>query len=110
MRERPATESRSPAASLIGGDGSAAIVARLVPLSRREREGALLIAAGLPNRQIAARLEIRERTVEDHVSRLLKKLKVTSRAQVMLWAITTGLVGLPGSAPVNASPGDGTPQ
>ena len=79
----------------------------MVPLSRREREVALLIAEGLPNRQIAARLDIRERTVEDHVSRLLKKLKVTSRAQVMLWAITTGLAGLPASAPADRPPGDG---
>jgi DNA-binding NarL/FixJ family response regulator len=71
------------------------MVVPAVTLSRREREVALLIAAGLPNRQIAARLEIRERTVEDHVSRLLKKLQFVSRAQVMLWAITTGLVGLP---------------
>jgi DNA-binding NarL/FixJ family response regulator len=81
----------------------------MVPLSRREREVALLIAEGLPNRQIAARLEIRERTVEGHVGRLLKKLKVASRAQVMLWAITTGLIDLPVSAPVDRPPGDGVP-
>jgi DNA-binding NarL/FixJ family response regulator len=100
MSERPAAESRSAAPSSIGGDGSAAIVAGRVPLSRREREVALLIAA---------RLEIRERTVEGHVSRLLKKLKVASRAHVMLWAITTGLVGLPAGGPADRPAGDGVP-
>lgn len=73
-------------------------------LSRREREVALLIAEGLPNRQIAARLAIKERTVEDHVSRLLKKLKLASRAQVMLWAIMSGLVGGPGATPAGEVP------
>lgn len=64
-------------------------------LSRREREVALLIAQGLPNRQIGALLAIKERTVEDHVSRLLRKLHLTNRAQVILWAIASGLVAAP---------------
>lgn len=64
-------------------------------LSRREREVALLIAQGLPNRQIGVALAIKERTVEDHVSRLLRKLRLANRAQVILWAIATGLVATP---------------
>lgn len=64
-------------------------------LSRREREVALLIAQGLPNRQIGAALAIKERTVEDHVSRLLRKLRLANRAQVILWAIASGLVAAP---------------
>ena len=66
-----------------------------VQLSRREREVALLIAQGLPNRQIGAALAIKERTVEDHVSRLLRKLRLANRAQVILWAIASGLVTAP---------------
>lgn len=66
-----------------------------VQLSRREREVALLIAQGLPNRQIGAALAIKERTVEDHVSRLLRKLRLANRAQVILWAIASGLVAAP---------------
>lgn len=66
-------------------------------LSRREREVALLIAQGLPNRQIGVALAIKERTVEDHVSRLLRKLHLANRAQVILWAIATGLVATPGT-------------
>lgn len=72
-----------------------------VRLSRREREVALLIAQGLANRQIGMVLAIKERTVEDHVGRLLRKLHLTNRAQVILWTIATGLV----VAPSPTSPG-----
>jgi predicted ATPase/DNA-binding NarL/FixJ family response regulator len=54
---------------------------RSLPLTLRERQIAELIAHGLTNRQIAARLVIAERTVDTHVSRILAKLGCTSRAQ-----------------------------
>ena len=53
-----------------------------LPLTRREREIAELIAPGLTNRQIAARLFVSERTVDTHVGRVLAKLGCASRAQV----------------------------
>jgi predicted ATPase/DNA-binding CsgD family transcriptional regulator len=53
-----------------------------LPLTRREREIAELIARGLTNRQIAARLFVSERTVDTHVGRVLAKLGCASRAQV----------------------------
>jgi predicted ATPase/DNA-binding CsgD family transcriptional regulator len=55
---------------------------RRLPLTRREREVAGLIAEGLTNRQIGARLFIAERTVDTHVGRILDKLGCVSRAQV----------------------------
>jgi predicted ATPase/DNA-binding CsgD family transcriptional regulator len=55
---------------------------RELPLTRREREVAELIASGLTNRQIGARLFIAERTVDTHVGRILDKLGCVSRAQV----------------------------
>ena len=67
---RPCSAARQPAAG--GG----------LPLTRREREVAELIAQGLTNRQIGARLFIAERTVDTHVSRILAKLGCSSRAQV----------------------------
>ncbi|MEO6412898.1 MAG: LuxR C-terminal-related transcriptional regulator [Pedococcus sp.] len=51
-------------------------------LTRREQEIAVLIAQGLSNREIAARLVISSRTAETHVGNILNKLGLTSRAQV----------------------------
>ncbi len=54
-------------------------------LTRREREIAELLAEGLSNKEIAARLVISRRTVETHVDHVLSKLGMTSRAQVASW-------------------------
>jgi predicted ATPase/DNA-binding SARP family transcriptional activator/DNA-binding CsgD family transcriptional regulator len=56
------------------------------PLTRREREVAALVARGLTNRQIAQELHLSERTVENHVSKILRKLRLASRARVATWA------------------------
>ncbi len=55
------------------------------PLSKREIEVARLIAEGLGNREIAARLFISERTVTTHVGNILNKLGFDSRVQVASW-------------------------
>ncbi|ONI92624.1 LuxR family transcriptional regulator [Saccharothrix sp. ALI-22-I] len=55
------------------------------PLTRRERDVALLIAEGLSNKDIAARLLIGQRTVESHAEHILSKLGVTSRSHVAVW-------------------------
>jgi len=51
-------------------------------LTRREGQVAELIAEGLSNKEIAARLLIRQRTAESHVEHILRKLGVNSRAQI----------------------------
>jgi len=51
-------------------------------LTRREREVASLLAQGLTNRQISKELFLSERTVDHHVSSILKKLNLSSREQV----------------------------
>jgi DNA-binding CsgD family transcriptional regulator len=56
---------------------------RLAPLSPREREVAIEVAAGRTNAQIAHRLHLSERTVEKHVSNVLRKLGLATRAQVV---------------------------
>lgn len=59
--------------------------ANWAPLTRREREIAVLIAAGHTNRKIAHLLVIAKRTVDAHVERILAKLDFGSRAQVAAW-------------------------
>lgn len=54
-------------------------------LTRRELEIAELLAEGLSNKDIAARLVISQRTAETHVDRILGKLGFTSRVQVASW-------------------------
>jgi predicted ATPase/DNA-binding CsgD family transcriptional regulator len=54
-------------------------------LTPREREVAALIAEGLSNREIAARLVLSTRTAESHVENILRKLGFTSRTQVAGW-------------------------
>jgi len=49
---------------------------------------AALIAEGLSNREIAARLVVAQRTAEGHVENILSKLSFTSRAQVAGWLAT----------------------
>jgi DNA-binding NarL/FixJ family response regulator len=61
-------------------------------LTSRELEVLRLVAAGEPNKQIAAELAISERTARTHVSRILRKLRLSSRTQAALWAVREGLV------------------
>jgi DNA-binding CsgD family transcriptional regulator len=62
------------------------------PLSAREREVAALIAQGKTNGEIAAALVVGKRTVETHVGNILGKLGLSSRAQIVAWAIANGLL------------------
>ncbi|WP_435244065.1 ATP-binding protein [Streptomyces sioyaensis] len=55
------------------------------PLTPREWQIAELVAEGLPNKDIAARLVISRRTAETHVDHILTKLEFTSRTQVAVW-------------------------
>jgi len=56
------------------------------PLTTREREVAVLVATGLTNRQIAARLVISDRTVQGHIASILTRLSFDTRSQIAAWA------------------------
>jgi non-specific serine/threonine protein kinase len=61
------------------------------PLTRREREVAALVGRGLSNREIAERLVLSVRTTEAHMTHVLGKLGLRSRAQLAVWAVEHGL-------------------
>lgn len=58
------------------------------PLTKREMEIVALVALGLTNREIAERLVISAKTVEHHVSRILGKLNLRSRAEVAAFSVS----------------------
>ena len=66
--------------------------AERIVLSVREREILELLARGMRNREIAASLEIAEKTVKNHVSAILKALQVDTRTEAALKAVRTRLV------------------
>ncbi len=64
------------------------------PLTEREREVLQLLAQGLPNKAIAARLGIRERTAKFHVSTIMAKLGAANRLEAVRLAVQQGLAEL----------------
>jgi DNA-binding NarL/FixJ family response regulator len=57
------------------------------PLTEREQGIVALIARGFTNRRIAAELTLSSRTVDNHVSRILSKLQMASRSQIVAYAM-----------------------
>jgi DNA-binding CsgD family transcriptional regulator len=65
------------------------------PLSAREQEVAALVAEGLSNKEVAARLYVSPATVATHLKRIYKRLGVHSRAGLTRWVVESPPEGLP---------------
>ncbi|MGL5835487.1 MAG: helix-turn-helix domain-containing protein [Waterburya sp.] len=63
-------------------------------LSARELEIVELVVTGLSNHKISQRLEISKRTVDNHISNILKKTGATNRVELVRWSLQWGKVCL----------------
>jgi DNA-binding NarL/FixJ family response regulator len=62
------------------------------PLSDRELQILELVAGGLTNQEIAEKLEISKRTVDNHISNILTKTSTGNRVALVRWALQWGKV------------------
>ena len=65
-----------------------------VSLSERELQIIDLVAGGLTNQEIAEKLEISKRTVDNHISNILTKTETENRVSLVRWALQWGKVCL----------------
>ena len=79
-------------ARLIAAEADAARRAEQDPLSDREREVLRLLAYGHTNQEIAKQLFISVRTAETHRAHIMQKLRLTTRAELVRYAIAQGLL------------------
>jgi two-component system, NarL family, response regulator NreC len=79
-------------AKLIAAEAEERRRAEADPLSGREREVLRLLALGHTNQEIASMLYISVRTAETHRAHIMQKLRLSSRAQLVRYALDSGLI------------------
>jgi DNA-binding NarL/FixJ family response regulator len=79
----------------VAAPGASERPAPLHAFTPREKEILEGIAFGLKNREIAALMGVTVETVKSHVNHLFSKMKVTDRAQAVVWATRHGIEGKP---------------
>jgi DNA-binding NarL/FixJ family response regulator len=76
-------------ARLVVDDG----VPALWPLSERERDVLHLLALGFTNQEIGKKLFVSVRTVDTHRAHIMRKLKLETRSELVLFSLSHGLIG-----------------
>jgi len=79
-------------ARMVAAEAQERAAAESDPLSEREREVLRLLALGHTNQEIAEQLYISVRTAESHRSHIMQKLRLTTRAELVRYALTHGLL------------------
>ena len=85
-----------PSPSWLAGDREGAKPSGLALLTEREKEVVRLLALGHTNQEVAELLYISVKTVESHRTRIMEKLGLSRRAELVRFALENGLVSLPG--------------
>lgn len=98
MRRRPSHLSTLPPAATpfevsdVGGPEQETLVAQLEALSERERQVLEQIARGYTQKEIAAHLHLSAKTIESHRARIADKLACRTRADMVAYAVSAGLL------------------
>src|SRR5919197_396810 len=79
-------------ARMVAVEAEARATAEADPLSEREREVLRLLALGHTNQEIAKMLYISVRTAETHRAHIMQKLRLTTRAELVRYALSNGLL------------------
>jgi two-component system, NarL family, response regulator NreC len=79
-------------ARMVAAEAQERAAAEADPLSDREREVMRLLALGHTNQEIAGKLYISVRTAESHRAHIMQKLRLTTRAELVRYALTHGLL------------------
>jgi two-component system, NarL family, response regulator NreC len=79
-------------ARMVAAEAQEREAAEADPLSEREREVLRLLALGHTNQEIAQNLYISVRTAESHRAHIMQKLRLTTRAELVRYALTHGLL------------------
>jgi two-component system response regulator NreC len=79
-------------ARMVAAEAAERAAAQADPLSEREREVLRLLALGHTNQEIAGNLYISVRTAESHRAHIMQKLRLTTRAELVRYALSNGLL------------------
>jgi two-component system response regulator NreC len=79
-------------ARMVAAEAKERAAAEADPLSEREREVLRLLALGHTNQEIAEQLYISVRTAESHRAHIMQKLRLSTRAELVRYALSSGLV------------------